>query len=217
VTTVEPHGDTATVRYRSGGEERELVARAVVVATPAYEARKILSGLPDDTAAALETISYGPYVVGAFRTNEQGAVPWDDVYALATPGRSFSMLFNTANVLRTGPRQPGGSLMVYAAADFARALADEDDEAVAATFRDDLDALFPGARDVVEETVVLRLPRGLPYPRPGRGLVQPALTRSLAPVYLAGDYLGTSHTETAIQTANAAAAEITARATPAGA
>jgi oxygen-dependent protoporphyrinogen oxidase len=211
VTAVVPHGDTATVRYRAGGEERELAARAVVLATPAYETRRVLAGLPVDTAAALEAIPYGPYVVGAFLTNEQGPMPWDDVYALATPGRSFSMLFNTANVLRTGPRRGGGSLMVYAAADFARALANEDDDAVAERFRDDLDALFPGARAVVEETVVLRLPRGLPYPRPGRGRLQAALTRPLDPVYLAGDYLGTWYTETAVQTATAAAAAIERR------
>jgi oxygen-dependent protoporphyrinogen oxidase len=158
--------------------------------------------------------------VGAFKTNEQGTMPWDDVYAIATPGRSFSMLFNTANVLRTGSRQPGGSLMVYAAADFARALDGEDDEEVAARYRDDLDDLFPGARDVIEETVVLRLPRGIPYPRPGRSRLQPALTRPLDPVYLAGDYLGTWYTETSVQTANAAAAAIerrlAARARPGG-
>ena len=111
--------------------------------------------------------------------------------------------------------------MVYAAADFARALAGEDDEAVAARYRDDLDDLFPGARDVIEEIVVLRLPRGLPYPRPGRSRLQHALTRSLAPVYLAGDYLGTWYTETAVQTATAAATAIerrlSERARPAGA
>jgi len=216
VSAVEPRGELAVVRYRSEGRERELEARAVVVAAPAYEARKIVAGLPDKTAAALDAIPYGPYVVGAFRTNEVDAMPWDDVYALATPDRSFSMLFNTANVVRHGSRRPGGSLMVYAAADFARALDGENDEAVASRFRDDLDALFPGARDVVEETVVLRLARGLPYPRPGRSLLQPALTRSLAPVYLAGDYLGTSHTETAIQSATVAA-EAIRRARPAGA
>ena len=40
----------------------------------------------------------------------------DDVYALATPKRSFSMLFNTANVPRRPgePRKPGGSLSVMA-------------------------------------------------------------------------------------------------------
>jgi oxygen-dependent protoporphyrinogen oxidase len=220
VTAVEPRGETATVRYRRDGEEHRLEARAVVVAAPAYEVRRIVADLPNDTAAALDAIPYGPYVVGALKTGEHGPMPWDDVYAIATPGRSFSMLFNTANVLRTGPRQPGGTLMVYAAADFARALDGEDDEAVAARYRDDLDQLFPGARDVIEETVVLRLPSGIPYPRPGRSRLQPALTRSLAPVHLAGDYLGTWYTETSVQTATAAAAVIeqrlAARARPAG-
>jgi protoporphyrinogen/coproporphyrinogen III oxidase len=147
-------------------------------------------------------------------------MPWDDVYALATPRLSFSMLFNTANVLRSGPRRPGGSLMVYAAAGFARALAGEDDEAVAERFLADLSGLYPQARDVVEEVVVRRWERGLPYPRPGRSRLQPALSRPLAPVYLAGDYLGTWYTETAVQTATAAAEAIERRlrlATPAGA
>ena len=101
-----------------------IEARTAIVATPAYATREIVSGLPDDTAAALAAIPYGPYVVGAFLTNETAPMPWDDLYALATPKRSFSMLFNTANVLRRAgrPRAPGGSLMVYAAAGFARRL-----------------------------------------------------------------------------------------------
>jgi oxygen-dependent protoporphyrinogen oxidase len=207
VTAVEPHGETVTVRYG----DRALEARAVVVTAPADVARRIVAGLPDDTAAALEAIPYGPYVVGAFLTDEERPMPWDDVYALATPGRSFSMLFNTANVLRGGPRRPGGSLMVYAAADFARALDGEDDEAVAARFRGDLVDLFPEARDVIDEIVLLRLPQGIPYPRPGRSRLQPALTRPLDPIYLAGDYLGTWYTETSVQTATAAAAAVERR------
>ena len=45
-------------------------------------------------------------------------------------------------------------------------------------------------------------------PAAGRSRLQPALTRSLAPIYLAGDYLGTWYTETAVQTAVDAAAGI---------
>jgi oxygen-dependent protoporphyrinogen oxidase len=137
-------------------------------------------------------------------------MPWDDLYALATPKRSFSMLFNTANVLRDPrrPRHPGGSLMIYAAANLARQLAGLDDSKVAERFLADFQGLFPSARDVVEEIVIHRWERGLPYPRPGRSSLQPALTRSLAPIYLAGDYLGTWYTETAVQTALAAATSI---------
>jgi oxygen-dependent protoporphyrinogen oxidase len=57
----------------------------------------------------------------------------------------------------------------------------------------------------LEEVVIRRWQRGLPYPRVGRSRLQPALTRDLAPVFLAGDYLGTWYTETAVSTGIAAA------------
>jgi len=211
VQAVEPAGKGVRVVYRHEGAEHVVEARAAVVATPAYVTRQIVADLPEDTAAALERIPYGPYVVGAFLTREEGPMPWDDLYALATPKRSFSMLFNTANVLRDGPRQPGGSLMVYAAAGFARRLAALDDSAVAERFVTDLHELFPETPGLVEETVIHRWERGLPYPRVGRSLLQPALTRPLDPIYLAGDYLGTWYTETAVQTGTAAARTIRPR------
>jgi oxygen-dependent protoporphyrinogen oxidase len=213
VTSVRRDGEGVRVEWTQHGVEHEARAAAAIVATPAFVAREIIEDLPSDTAAALEAIPYGPYVVGAFLTNETSAMPWDDLYALATPRRSFSMLFNTANVLRgPGARQPGGSLMVYAAAGFARRLADLDDVAVADRFREDLATLYPEARRVVSEVVIQRWERGLPYPRVGRSRLQAALTQSLGPIHLAGDYLGTWYTETAIQTAARAAGAIRARA-----
>jgi oxygen-dependent protoporphyrinogen oxidase len=212
VTAVERAGDGARVRWTDAHGEHEVECRAVVAATPAYATRELVRGLPADTASALEAIPYGPYVVGAFLTSERAPMPWDGIYALATPKRSFGMLFNTANVLRTGDaRQPGGSLMVYAAADLARRLDGLADDEVAERFLADLHDLYPELRGIVTETVIRRWERGLPYPRPGRSLLQPALTRPLGPVHLAGDYLGTWYTETAIQTAADAAAAIRRR------
>jgi oxygen-dependent protoporphyrinogen oxidase len=209
-TAVWREGQRVVVRFVEEGEEQEIRARFAVVAAPAYAARSMIHDLPADTAAALEAIPYGPYVVGAILTDEKAPMPWDDVYALATPKRSFSMLFNTANVLRRPdePRKPGGSLFVYAAAGFARRLAGLDDAAVRERFRADLQDLYPELHDIIQEIVIQRWERGLPYPRPGRSRLQPALTRSLAPIFLAGDYLGTWYTETAVQTAVDAAAEI---------
>lgn len=208
VHSVERAGDGVRVGYEDAGGVHEVEAAAAVVATPAYVTREIVAGLPADTASALERIPYGPYVVGAFLTGERGPMPWDGIYALATPKRSFGMLFNTANVLRRPemPRRPGGSLMVYAAADLARRLDGLDDAKVERRFLSDLHDLYPQTRGIVEETVIQRWPRGLPYPRPGRSLLQHALLRPLDPVYLAGDYLGTWYTETAVQTATDAAA-----------
>jgi oxygen-dependent protoporphyrinogen oxidase len=205
VTEVAETENGVVVRDAAGGE---LTARAAIVATPAHATRAIVRGLPAETEAALGAIRYGPYVVGAFLTSETGPTPWDDLYALATPGRSFGMLFNTVNALRHGPRQPRGALMVYAAANAARALADLDDDAVAARFLADLEAIYPELRGLVAEIVIRRWERGLPYAAVGRGALQAALTRPLGRVHLAGDYLGTWYTETACATAEAAARSV---------
>jgi oxygen-dependent protoporphyrinogen oxidase len=133
-------------------------------------------------------------------------MPYDGVYAAATPKASFNMVFNTANALRRGGRrEPGGTLMVYAAASLARALWDRPDAEIEQRFVTDLVERFPGLRGAVGETLVRRWELGVPHPRPGRHLLQPALERPLGKVFLAGDYLGTTYIETAIETGAAAA------------
>jgi oxygen-dependent protoporphyrinogen oxidase len=198
------------VHLTKEGRNEELSARYAVVATPAYETRRIVRGLPEDTASALEQIPYGPYVVMALLTGEEGPAPWDDVYAIATPKRSFNMFFNHANVLRAGPggREPGGSLMVYAGAGRARQLLEKSDEEIVRTYLRDLYDLFPELNGFVEETVVQRWERALAHVRPGRHLLQDALERPLGNIFLAGDYLGSFYTETAAQTGFEAAAKV---------
>jgi oxygen-dependent protoporphyrinogen oxidase len=210
-TEVSEEAGGITVRYRMGDADHIVRAHTAVVATPAYVTREIVRWLPPDTEAALAAMRYGPYVVGAFLTDETRPMPWDDLYALATPGRSFGMLFNTANVLRSGDRRPGGSLMVYAAADAARALAGLDDDEVRERFRADLASIYPDAAASITEIAIQRWEQGLPYAAVGRARLQSALTRPLGPIHLAGDYLGTWYTETACQTAEAAALAVRAQ------
>ena len=197
-------GDGVHVAYAGG----ELSARFAVVATQAHVTQALLPGLPEDVRMALGEIVYGPYVLAAFLTNEPGPTPWDSLYAVATARRSFNMLFNMANVLRRGAREPGGSLMVYSGASLGRELWGLDDTRVVETYLRDLDEVLPGARRLVAETVVHRWEHGLPYVRPGRHRIQRALERPLGNIFLAGDYLGTRYTDTAIRTGLAAAANI---------
>jgi oxygen-dependent protoporphyrinogen oxidase len=206
VSEVAPDGEAVRVVY-AGGEVR---ARHAVVATTAHVTREIVRDLPDDTRAALAEVVYGPYVLAAFLTAETEPMPWDGIYAVACARRSFNMLFNPAQVLRArvDQRKPGGSLMVYSGASLARRLWDEDDASIAETYLADLDGVFPGARAVVDETVVHRWEHGLPYVRPGRHRIQAALERPLGTVHLAGDYLGTRYTDTAIASGAAAATAI---------
>jgi oxygen-dependent protoporphyrinogen oxidase len=207
VQEVSAEGEFVRVRYRQGGSDRELRARHAIVATKAFDAARLVRDLPDDTRSALGAIPYGPTVVMAMLTNERRPMPWDDLYALATPKRSFNMLFNTVNVLRprSPARAPGGSLMVYRAGHAALTMLDQPDAVVEQAFLDDLYAIYPEARGIVGETILLRLPRMLPYAAPGRSALQPALERPLGRIHLAGDYLGGVYTDTAISSGQEAA------------
>jgi oxygen-dependent protoporphyrinogen oxidase len=99
---------------------------------------------------------------------------------------------------------------VYSAASLAQRLEGRRDDEVREIYLSDLEELFPALRGKVAETKVVRWPQGLPHPRPGRHLLQPALERPLGPFFLAGDYLGTTYVETAIQTGTAAARAVRA-------
>jgi protoporphyrinogen/coproporphyrinogen III oxidase len=209
VTSVVRDGGGVRASYTHDGAEQEIRASFAVLAAPAHVTASIAPDLPPETLDALSRITYGPYVVAAFLTGEQQPMPYDGIYAVATPKRSFNMLFNTANVLRgDGPRQPGGSLMVYSGASLANRLDEKSDDEVREIYLRELEQLFPGLGAEVTETQIVRWPKGLPHPRPGRHLLQPALERPLDPFFLAGDYLGTTYVETAIQTGTAAARAI---------
>jgi protoporphyrinogen/coproporphyrinogen III oxidase len=210
VRAVSTERDLVRVRYAQEGSEHELLARHAVLATKAFDAARIAEDLPADTRTALEGIPYGPSVVMAIMTGETAPMPWDGLYALATPNRAFSMLFNIANVLRprSATREAGGSLMVYRSGHGALNLLERPDSEIEATFLGDLYAVYPDARGIVTETTLLRLPRMLPYVAPGRAALQPALERPLGRLHLVGDYLGGEYAESAIASGQAAAAAI---------
>jgi oxygen-dependent protoporphyrinogen oxidase len=210
VLSVSTERDLVRVRYKQEGSEHELSAKHAVLATKAFDAARIAGDLPADTRAALDAIAYGPTVVMALMTDEITSMPWDGIYALATPQRAFSMLFNMANVLRPrgAAREPGGSLMVYRSGRGALKLLERSDSEIEATFLTDLYAVYPQARGIVTETMLLRIPQMLPHVAPGRAALQPALERPLGRLHLAGDYLGVEYAESAIASGQAAAAAI---------
>ena len=169
----------------------EVAAASAVVATPAYVTAELLQDEDAKLIAALRSITYGPYAVAAVLTNEQRPMPWDGIYALVAARQRFNMFFNTASVLRSSAeRLRGGSLTVYGAAALGKALLGLSDADVSEALVSDVAAIFPAIRDVVEEVVVQRWSKGIPYARPGRGALQATLERERGRVVLAGDYLG---------------------------
>jgi protoporphyrinogen/coproporphyrinogen III oxidase len=204
--------DGVRVRFSRRGVAEEVSAAHAIVATPAGVTRAIVRDLPADTAEALDWIPYGPFVCGAFLTDEAGPAPWDRIYAIAVVDRSFNMLFNHANPIREpGKREPGGSLMVYAGGDRGRRLLALTDAEIRERFLGDLRAVLPGTAGIVREVVIQRWERALPYAPPGRARRQAALDRPLGRVFLAGDYLEFAEMEAAATTGQEAAREVLRR------
>jgi oxygen-dependent protoporphyrinogen oxidase len=201
VREVAATADGVRVRFTRGGAADEVAAAHAIVATPAFVTRRIVTGLPADTADALAWIPYGPFAVGAFLTEEAGPMPWDTIYAIAVVDRAFNMLFNHANPLRApAKREPGGSLMVYAGGDRGRRLLALTDAEIRDRFLRDLHAVLPATRGIIREVVLQRWEQALPYAPPGRARIQPALDRPLGRIHLAGDYLEFAEMEAAAAT-----------------
>lgn len=204
-----PH--SVVVRYSQDGADYEVEARTAILATTANISRDIGVDLPEDLRDALGQIKYGPHVSTAFLTNERSARPWDDVYAIATPKRSFAIALNQANIVRgmETERQPGGSFMTFSPASLGRALLDKSDEEVIETHLKDLDQIL-GHRfaDSVTEAQSSRWEVASPYSFPGRAKLQSTLMRGSDRIFLAGDFMGTLYTESSIMSAFSAAQSV---------
>jgi oxygen-dependent protoporphyrinogen oxidase len=181
--------DTVTVEANIDGRAERLTAATCIVTVPAPVAREIVAGLSPEKDAALGQIDYGPYVVAGIFTTESEPMPWDDVYALATPDRSFSMAFNPANPLRIGQRRPGGSLVAYAAGGPAGDLLPQSDAVITERFLKDLYELLPALRGSIREVIVQRWTHGVPIAQPGRARLQPHIAAPRGRVFFAGDYM----------------------------
>ena len=212
VEEIAQSADGVQVRFLRQGVRKTVLADYVITATPSYVTRAIVRNLPKDTAEALAWIPYGPFIVGSFLTEETGPMPWDHIYAVAVVDKSFNMLFNHANPLRTpDKREPGGSLMVYAGGDLGKRLLSKSDDEIREIFLKDLYEVLPATRGIVRETVIQRWEHAIPYAPPGRARIQAALTRPLGRIFLAGDYLQFAAMEAAAVTGLEAAHEIRRR------
>jgi protoporphyrinogen/coproporphyrinogen III oxidase len=212
VHAIRPDGGELLVHHDGG----EVAARHVIVAAQAPHAAPLVAPVAEQAAHALSQLTYGAFLTVAVDTSETGPMPYDDVYAIATPGRVFDMFTNQAHALRRGrPRHAGGSLMLFAGARAAAELMREPDELIVDRFLADLYALYPHTRGAVAGARVHRWELGNVYAGRGRSRLQPALDGALGAqrnLHLAGDYFAElGNLEAAAQTGLAAAERIDAR------
>jgi oxygen-dependent protoporphyrinogen oxidase len=212
VHAIRPDGADLLVEH---GDD-EVRARHVIVAAQAPFAAPLVAPVAERAAGALARLTYGAFLSVAVETSETTAMPYDGVYAVATPGRAFDMFTNQAHALRAaGPRRRGGTLMVFAGGHAAAALMREPDEVIAARFLADLHGLYPQTRGVIAGTTVHRWELGNAYARPGRSGLRAALEDPLGPhgnLHLAGDWFAElGNMEAAARTGLAAAERVDAR------
>jgi len=213
VRAIDPAAGGLVVSYQKGGFLRRVQARHVIVAAPAPVGSRLLANIAPEASAALGAMPYGTFLSVAVATKEPEPMPWDTVYAMATPGRVFDMFTNQGHALRTRrERRPGGSLMLFAGGHAAAELSGASDEVIIGRFLRDLADLYPQAAGVVAEARVHRWPLGNVYSRPGRRLLQAAIEGALGSagnVHLAGDYFAElGNLEMAAQTGAAAAMRV---------
>jgi oxygen-dependent protoporphyrinogen oxidase len=212
VHSIRPDGAGLVVHHDGG----EVTARHVIVAAPAPHAAQLVARVAGQAAAALSRLTYGPFLSVAVQTCETTPMPYDDVYAMATPGRAFDMFTNQAHALRgDGPRRPGGSLMLFAGARGAATLMQEGDESIVARFLADLHELYPQTKGLIAGAKVHRWRLGNVYARPGRSRLQAPLEGALGArenLHLAGDYFAElGNIEAAARSGLAAAERVDAR------
>ena len=212
VHAIRPDGAGLVVQHDGG----EVSARQVIVAAQAPHAAPLVAPVAEQAAAALSQLTYGALLSVAVETSETTAMPYDDVYAMATPGRAFDMFTNQAHALRgDGARRPGGSLMLFAGARAAAALMRRPDELIVERFLADLHQLYPQTHGVIAAATVRRWRLGNVYARPGRSRLRAALEGPLSAhenLHLAGDYFAElGNIEAAARTGLAAAERVDAR------
>jgi oxygen-dependent protoporphyrinogen oxidase len=154
-TKVEKRADAVQVTYEKDGKTATISAAQVIVAIPAFMAADIVQDLEKPLEATLRNVRYGPFPTMGVITDETGPMPWDDIYAITTPGASFDMMFNHANPLRTGgERKRGGSMMVYAGGKPAAELMKLSEDEIRDRYLADMYKIYPQLKSIIKETRV---------------------------------------------------------------
>lgn len=206
VTDVRQTGDHVTVQAVSPQGPIRLRARHCVVAVPAMVARSVVQGLPTETAAALDRISYGPFLSVALLARASTPMPWTGTYGLATPDGRFSVLFNQSTPVDQDDRDGRDSLMLFCGARRATAMMAQSDSAIEAAAMAHILQLFPRGEVKISDIVIQRWEAGAPVALPGRATVQDNLMRPLGRIALAGDYLQSPNMNAAIASSDRALA-----------
>ena len=192
-----------------------VVAAAVVVATEAPVAARLLSGVNDDVAASLGAIAYAPMTVVHWRESSPGSARVPEGFGWLAPPRERTFSLGTLFVSDLVGAHDGDDgrrrFASFCGGVLAPQTAAADDAMLVRGLSDELRALTGGAwGDVLH---IERQPQAVAQPNRGHRAVVARLHERTAhgPVVLAGSYLGAGAMRCAVESGFAAAAAVEAR------
>ena len=187
VTALRESERSVAVTLEHGGRTSEVTARAVVVATPADVARRLVSPRSPESRAFLAAVRYARYTVVAFELENVTIEP--DFRFIVTPGLTVTLVMQQASV----DRRHRALLTYYDDAASERVVA-LSDAALVDTTRRELAPLAPLGLDLSRaNATVQRWQRsGTVLDERRVALYRPEHARATERVFLAGDYLAST-------------------------
>ncbi|WP_192810201.1 protoporphyrinogen/coproporphyrinogen oxidase [Actinomadura rudentiformis] len=182
-------GDPVSLATSRGARQ----ARAVVIATPAAPATRMLADPTPAERAVLHTTYSCEVLVGLALAEPLAADELGGAYGVLVSPESSSPLAAIAVYSRADATAGGEVLTVMFRGDVSRQLMTADDATIRTQAIDAVTPLLPGLADRVIESQVSRWQEALPYMHLGHATVVQRYRDHLptaSPVLLAGDYLG---------------------------
>ncbi|ORA21484.1 flavin monoamine oxidase family protein [Mycobacterium aquaticum] len=194
VTAVEQKGQRVTVTYRHNGQDKTLGADHVVVATPHPVTSEIVRGLSAAQLTAMATVRTQPIVEVLLLLADGGPVPWDEVSALWTVDKSFSVFVRSNahqfNGTGDGQADKHSVIKLIAVGPSSAPVADRTDECIGELFINDFIDIYPEARGKVRAHSVKRWLYGVPLPAMGYDRHVAEMVKPVGNIHFAGDWCG---------------------------
>jgi len=205
--------DHVEIEYVGNGTRRTLLAKYGIIAATTDQVLGIVDELPDRKRAALEKITYGPFVTCIFLTNEGTVQDWDRFTTVRVPDmETMGAVVHQSFLVRKAEseRSSGSVLMTLASERTAARLIELPDEEIREETAAELLNMFPALEGKIEKILVKKWSRGVPAMPVGGHAIVPQLRAPVGRLYFCGDYMadGVPEANPAITSAEQAAAAI---------
>ncbi|MGG6383432.1 FAD-dependent oxidoreductase, partial [Paenarthrobacter sp. NEAU-H11] len=153
---------------------------------------QIVRGLQPAKLAAMDSVRVLPIVEVLLLLADGGPAPWDELSAIWTIDKSFSVGLNskTHRVVEAVGADKHSVIKMIAVGPSAAPLSDRTDECIADTFINDFTDMFPEARDKILAHSIKRWNHGIPAPAVGFDQHVAEMVKPLGNIHFAGDWCG---------------------------